>query len=466
MEVHDASTLVTSAAAAAPNVGDRCGEWTLLAEIATGGFGKIFEATDAMSARRAAVKVLRRELAEPDAVLRFEREAALLSALAMPGFVDVFELGRLEDGRPFMVMELLDGHDLKWWLELKGRLTLSEALAILEPLCQVLGAAHARGIVHRDIKASNVFLTGSPRAPERVTVLDFGLAKLLDNSLSPLTASRQILGTPASMAPEQIVGGTVDERTDVYALGALTFQLLCAEPPFKDESVHVVCQMHLHARVPCLSARAPLGPELDPVIARAMSKRREDRYGSSAEFFAALSAAAESGLSKPATREVSVVLVSLALSAKPGLLERGGPQLLDGFEAIVPFAREELERAGMKIALRVSDLLLAYWELADEPERAREQRRSAIDLALDLNRRLRERTASSGLVTTITVTSGGAKAGPAGLVAGPELTPGPAVEHDEVRGAVLASEVTLAGLELRACVCEANPSLLRVLDSG
>jgi eukaryotic-like serine/threonine-protein kinase len=457
MGVHDNGTLRTSHDLPDDSSALQCcGEWRLLRELAAGGFGQVFEAAHAQSGQRAAVKLLRGELsADADAVGRFEREAALLEALSLPGFVELYELGRVADGRPFMAMELLDGHDLAWWVEAHGRLSVPDALAVLSPLCQVLGAAHSRGVVHRDIKASNVFLTGSPRCPERVTVLDFGLGKLLDSSASPLTGSRQILGTPASMAPEQIAGAPVDERTDIYALGALTYQLLTAEPPFKDSSLHVVCQMHLKARVPSVSARAPVSADIDAVVVRAMAKRREDRYSSCAEFLGALTGAARSS-STPAPRELSVVMLSVAASVEPDALARAAPGLREAFEAIVPLARIELEHLGMKIALRVGDLLLAYWELAADPSSARLQRRRAIDVALDLNRKLTERLRGcSGVGVTITVASGSASEGPSGLLQGPE--------GDRARGlgpgGVLATEATLAGLELRAIPCGGSPAL-------
>lgn len=467
MRVHDDSTAPTKAAAlgARADAPRRCGAWTMLAEIAAGGFGHVFEAEHSATGRKAAVKILRRELsADSEAVARFEREAALLDGLALAGFVELYERGRLADGRPFMAMELLSGHDLKWWIQAQGRLSVEDTLAVLGPLCRELGAAHARGIVHRDVKASNVFLTGSPRCPERVTLLDFGLAKLLDSAASPLTASRQILGTPASMAPEQIVPGKVDERTDIYALGALTFHLLAAELPFKDASIHVVCQMHLHARVPSVSSRAPVSPELDLVIARAMGKRPEDRYRSCAEFYDALSSASRGSRVSAAPREVSVVMLSVAVNPDGGgaeTVQSVEPRVRELFESVIPLARTELERLGMTIALRAGDLLLAYWELVADETRARQQRQDAIDAALDLNQRLARHLRGSGLSAMVTVASGNTKSGASGLLIGSELTfavPPSAASGGEV----LTTEATLAGLELRVLPCGPGSNLLRV----
>ncbi len=363
--------------------GARCGEWRLRSVLASGGFGRVFSAQHGETGQEAAVKVLRAELSQDaDAVARFEREATLLRELAIPGLVKLYDLGKIVDGRPFMVMELLSGHDLKAWLKLRGRMPPDHALSVMKPLCETLGHAHAAGVVHRDVKASNVHVAFDAETPRRVTILDFGLAKLLDPAAAGLTASRQILGTPASMAPEQIIGSNVDARTDIYALGALAFELLAGEPPFVADSVHMLCQMHLHARAPSVSARAPVSRAFDEVLARALSKDRAHRYESCAQFFAALRAAADSASGE--ARQVPCAeagIVVVAVQVTTGLQLVADAELRRDFDAVLPLARSQLEAEGLIVLLRAGDLLLTFRELPPDPEAALRCRREVLAAA-------------------------------------------------------------------------------------
>ena len=134
--------------------------------------------------------------------------------------------GTLDDGRPYLVLEYIEGPSLRDAIHERGSLPPAEMLAILEPLCDALATAHALGLVHRDVKASNVILGHDVQGPRRPVLLDFGLVKLLDAEGPGLTSSRSMLGTPAAMAPEQMAGQPVDARTDVYALGLLAFHML------------------------------------------------------------------------------------------------------------------------------------------------------------------------------------------------------------------------------------------------
>ena len=165
--------------------GTFAGSYVLKRELASGGGGTVYEAQHRLLGRRAAVKVLRRELAgSPQMVARFLREALAVNMIKHPNIVDIYEFGELPDGRPFYVMELLEGTDLRSVLHDQGRISPPEVLEYLEPVCSALEAAHARGIVHRDLKASNIFIAatsnGDNSAPKRVVkLLDFGIAKLL-----------------------------------------------------------------------------------------------------------------------------------------------------------------------------------------------------------------------------------------------------------------------------------------------
>jgi serine/threonine protein kinase len=238
--------------------GTRAGDYELLAPIAEGGFGQVYRARHAGTGRVAAVKVLHGELCNaPGAVARFLREAEVMVRIRHPAVVELLACGTVEDGRPYLAMELLEGVDLARVLARESRLAPARVLGVLEPVAAALAAAHAQSVIHRDVKASNVFLADDGGGRERVLLLDFGIAKLALPDATDLTTSRQAVGTPVTMAPEQIAGGTVDARTDVYGLGVLAFHLLTGRLPFEDESHTVVQYLHAHAR---RSRRCPPRP--------------------------------------------------------------------------------------------------------------------------------------------------------------------------------------------------------------
>src|SRR6266478_5793915 len=169
----------------------------------------------------------------PEMVERFVREARVVNRIRHPNIVDIYEFGELDDKRPYFVMELLEGTSLASIVERRGRLSPAQALSYLEPVCDALRAAHAAGVVHRDLKASNVAVV-KEGDPPRVKLLDFGIAKLVRTAPGErgLTAVGQRIGTPYAMAPEQIRGGAIDARVDIYALGVLLYQLLTGRYPF------------------------------------------------------------------------------------------------------------------------------------------------------------------------------------------------------------------------------------------
>ena len=235
------------------------GAYVLKKELASGGGGTVYEAQHRILGRRAAVKVLRRQLAaSPQMVARFVQEARAVNMIKHPSIVDIFEFDDLPDGRPFYVMELLEGIDLRSILTERGRFPPGEVLEILEPVCSALQAAHDLGIVHRDLKASNIFIAnvGGKRV---VKLLDFGIAKLLhpDAGEGGLTVVGTRLGTSYTMAPEQIRGDGVDARTDIYALGVVLYHLLTGQYPFRAETMTDIERQHLEAPPPRPSQAAP-----------------------------------------------------------------------------------------------------------------------------------------------------------------------------------------------------------------
>ncbi|HZI05513.1 MAG TPA: serine/threonine-protein kinase, partial [Archangium sp.] len=200
----------------------------LKAVLASGGHGAVYEAEHRILGRRAAVKVLHPHLTDQGEMLqRFVREARVVNQIRHPHIVDVYDFGMLQDGSPYYVMELLPGRTLSQLLQERGRLSPERALAYLEPVCAALEAAHQAGVVHRDLKASNVAVV-SEGEPPVVKLLDFGIAKLihLEPGQEGLTMAGQRLGTSQAMAPEQFRGGMIGPTTGVYALGVLLYQML------------------------------------------------------------------------------------------------------------------------------------------------------------------------------------------------------------------------------------------------
>jgi serine/threonine-protein kinase len=243
--------------------------------IGEGGFGQVWRAT--RDGTLVAIKVLHLELIRShDAIVRFERELAATERLNHPNVVRALDHGTLPDGRPFLVLEYVEGPSLRDVIHERGSLPPTEMLALLEPLCEALGAAHAMGLVHRDVKASNVIL-GTDAAGSRPVLLDFGLVKLLDQDGPGLTSSRSMLGTPAAMAPEQMRGQPVDARTDVYALGLLAYHMLTGAPAFGAPGV-VQSYLQIHGPRPRPSSKVDIDPAIDEPIAKALAPDPNNRF--------------------------------------------------------------------------------------------------------------------------------------------------------------------------------------------
>ncbi|MBV9669635.1 MAG: protein kinase, partial [Acidobacteriales bacterium] len=210
------------------------GRYRIERRLRAGGMGEVYEATDTQLQRRVAIKILQRSLTREDAA-RFEREALTLSQLSHPNVCTVHDFGEAE-GKQYLVMELIEGEPLDHRLA-AGKLPLHEAVAISIQIARALAAAHARGIVHRDLKPANVMLTKTG-----VKLIDFGLARHCDpnDAETQLTTEGYIVGTPGFMSPEQLQGKHVDTRTDLFAFGAVLYQLLTGTPAFAASGADVL----------------------------------------------------------------------------------------------------------------------------------------------------------------------------------------------------------------------------------
>lgn len=254
-------------------------------------------------------------LGHPEAVERFLREAQAAALLRSDHVARVHDVGRMADGAPYMIMEYLEGCDLKKYLERTGPLPVEEAVTFVLHACDAIAEAHAAGIIHRDLKPANLFLTKRRNGSLVVKVLDFGISKHTGAEKVELTNTTATLGSPLYMSPEQIAKSkTVDARTDVWALGLIAYELLTGECPFRAGSLLEVAARVLQEEPPDLQEVRPDVPaHVSTAIMRCLRKRREDRWGSVEEFASTLEqfvvpAPTPRSSLRSMTNEVSVVL--------------------------------------------------------------------------------------------------------------------------------------------------------------
>lgn len=253
------------------------GSYEVLRVIGEGGMGRVYEARHTrLHTKRFAVKLLHQELArQPDVVTRFQREAEAASVLTHPNVVGVYDVNTSADGRPYIVAELLQGEELGGYLDRVGRLGASEAVRVVRQVCRALGAAHAHGIVHRDVKPENVFLAG-PSAT--VKVLDFGISKVAETN-DGLTKTGTVMGTPDYMAPEQARGDRVDARADIYAVGAILYRALTGRKPFEGTDPMAILTAVLTQEPERPSVVEPsIALALELIVQRTMAKNPGERY--------------------------------------------------------------------------------------------------------------------------------------------------------------------------------------------
>lgn len=257
--------------------------YRLTRRIATGGMGEVWRATDALLAREVAVKLLKAELVDhPELVERFRLEARHAASLSHPGIAAVYDYGEQPTtGRltVYLVMELVDGEPLSSVLAREPLLPLPTVLSLLAQAADALAAAHARGVVHRDIKPGNLLLVG-----DTVKVTDFGIARAID--AVPVTQVGQVVGTPQYMSPEQLTGAAASPASDIYSLGVLGYELLAGHRPFEDDSLPALAMAHLHRLPPPLPASVPR--DVGAVIRQALSKNPADRPPDAVAFAAHL----------------------------------------------------------------------------------------------------------------------------------------------------------------------------------
>ncbi|MBN8226671.1 protein kinase [Corallococcus macrosporus] len=311
-------TLAPTAPKADPLLGTQLGEFVIQERIGAGGMGVVYRAEHPIIGKQAAIKVLRAELMSPEQEQRLVVEARSVNAIGHPGILDIFNFGKLPDGRPYVVMELLQGQSLAAVLHERGRLDVGTTVWMLEQILSPLGAAHRASVVHRDLKPANVFMVERPDAPPTLKLVDFGIAKVLQSREGLTLADGSVLGTPDFMAPEQIRGGAVGPATDLYALGVMAFQMLTGARPFQGENVQVMFA-HVEQAPPRPSSKVEgIPPELDALVLQLMEKDPAKR---------------------PASAEaVRQRLKALSLGRSPGTLGLGVPAVTKREEPTSPTA--------------------------------------------------------------------------------------------------------------------------------
>ena len=247
--------------------------------IGEGGMGMVYKAHDARTNELIALKVLHRDISGDErTVRRFFSEARVLQSLTHPNIIRFTDFGKTDDGQLFIAMEFLEGSPADELMK-TGGLSLKDAIHVVDHTAAALAEAHLQGVIHRDLKPANLFVRRKPDGEVHVTVLDFGIAKIAGSGQN-LTATGKVMGTPSYMAPEQIRGQEPDPRTDVYALGAMAYELIAGEPPFVADGPIAVLFMHLERAPEPLHKRKlpePVSPKLSAVIDKLLAKAPADR---------------------------------------------------------------------------------------------------------------------------------------------------------------------------------------------
>src|SRR4030088_1506688 len=289
------------------------GRYRLDARIGAGGMSTVYRALDETLQRQVAIKLMNREVAsDSDQLERFRREARAVAQLSHPHVVGVIDAGE-DAGSPYIVLEYVEGETLKERIRRQGRLSIAESVAYAIEIARALGVAHARHIVHRDVKPQNVLIDEEGSAK----VTDFGIARTLEEE--GLTADGRVLGTTDYVSPEQALGQPVTGQSDLYSLGVVLYEMLTGEVPFKGENQVAVAMKHVREILPDVQSKRPeVSAALASIVDNDTAKRPEDRDAHDAELIADLEdvLAIETARAGSATGEVTTVLRTLPSRAR------------------------------------------------------------------------------------------------------------------------------------------------------
>jgi serine/threonine protein kinase len=266
--------------------GTKLGEYTIEEKLGEGGMGQVWKGRHPHIGKRVAIKILSERLARDHKTLaRFMNEAKAVNEIQHRNIVDIFSFGELPDGRPYFVMELLQGKPLSTFLQEKGPLSLRVTLTLMEQICRALQAAHDQQIIHRDLKPDNIFLMMEDGTTPFVKLLDFGIAKLTGETGpdgARLTATGTVMGTASYMSPEQAEGKETDQRADVYSLGIILFEMLTGRTPFYEpgDGVGSIISKHIYLPAPAPSSMVSgrnIPPAVDALVSKMLAKKPQDR---------------------------------------------------------------------------------------------------------------------------------------------------------------------------------------------
>jgi serine/threonine protein kinase/class 3 adenylate cyclase len=276
-----------------PLIGRVLGSYRIVSPLGEGAMGKVYRAEQVKLGRPVCVKTVLPQYADEHTLIkRFELEARAMSSLRHPNIVSVLDFGQTDDGVLYLVMELVEGSDLSDVIDNTAPLAMERTLRLQGQILSALEEAHAAGIVHRDLKPSNVMVTRLRDGTDFAKVMDFGIAKIIDDSTADpkLTGTGMVCGTPGYMAPEQILGEELDARCDVYASGVILYEMLTGKAPFGGNTVQDLVRRHLNEVAPSPSqvTGMPIPPAMDALVHRALQRQREQRFSSALEFKHAL----------------------------------------------------------------------------------------------------------------------------------------------------------------------------------
>jgi eukaryotic-like serine/threonine-protein kinase len=263
--------------------------YEVLSVLGEGGMGIVYEIRHRALGKRFALKALRKDLAsDGEIAARFMQEARTAASVSHPGLVEITDFGQLPSGQPFFVMELLEGQSLATMIRRGGPIPAARGVDIVRQIAEALGAAHERSIIHRDLKPDNIHISVAEGGRDRVTIVDFGLARVI--GASRLTRAGVVFGTPHYMSPEQAMGEVTDHRADVYALGVVMYEMFTGRVPFEADSYMGVLTKHMYmAPTPPshLAGTAELGA-LETILLRCLEKKADQRYATLRDLIADL----------------------------------------------------------------------------------------------------------------------------------------------------------------------------------
>jgi len=404
--------------------------------IGTGGMADVYIAQDQRLSREVAVKILRSDLAkDPTFVSRFRKEAKAAAGLNHPGIVAVYDSG--EDPAPYIVMELVSGHTLRELIHGGERLPLDRVLEIGAGILEALDYSHQRGIVHRDIKPANIMITDKGD----VKVMDFGIARAMDDLGATLTSTWNVVGTAQYLSPEQALGEVADAPTDIYSTGCLLYELLTGRPPFSGETPVSIAYQHVSgALVPARQVQPDLPESVEVVLAVALAKKPEDRYASANAMWQDINKIrAGQNISTKVAREplasrrtvitTGLVVLAIGIAAVLGISLNGGSTPSLGNEIPNVVGLTEVEARAL-----LSDYTVTV-QRAPDPRIPNDRVASQIPLATS--------QATKGSAVTLTISDG----------------PGDAIVPDDLVGmSLIDARASLAAAGLVIAKTDAAPS--------